>query len=109
MLNTALNAGIMLAVSAAIFITTIQLVAKGLDAYIHRAEKAKEAAEKAQQAIDASQNTLKTVSSTLSQTKARFLELVSALGYQKVLKSIDFTDILGCLWYTGSAKKNVVF
>ncbi len=35
--------------------------------------------------------------------------IVSAFGYQKALQSIDFTDIFGYLWYTGSAKKNVVF
>lgn len=35
--------------------------------------------------------------------------VVSAFGYQKVLLPIDFADIFDYLWYTGSAKKNVVF
>jgi hypothetical protein len=34
--------------------------------------------------------------------------LVSAFGSQKALQPVDCTDIFGCLWYTGNAKKNVV-
>ena len=70
LLNTALNAGVMFIASFA-----IQAIVKGLDQYIHRAQRAREAAEQAQQAIDESQSSLKKTTSTLSDTKDRFLEL----------------------------------
>ena len=54
LLNTALNAGVMFFASFA-----IQDIVKGLDQYIHRVQRVKEAAEQAQQAIDESQSNLK--------------------------------------------------
>ncbi|MBD5394381.1 MAG: hypothetical protein HDR71_08935 [Lachnospiraceae bacterium] len=85
LLNTALNAGIMLAASVA-----IQAVVKGLDNFINRAKYAKEAMEEAQSAIDSAQNSLKEISATIEDNKDRFLEL--STGVDKFSKNIKLSD-----------------
>ena len=92
LLNTALNAGVMFIASFA-----IQAIVKGLDQYIHRAQRAREAAEQAQQAIDESQSSLKKTTSTLSNTKDRFLELsegVSRFSQNLSLSEKDYAEYL---------------
>jgi len=85
LLNTALNASIALFASFA-----IQAIVKGLDQYIHRAERAREAAEQAQQAIDASQSRLQKITSTLSVTQDKFLEL--SKGVSKFSKNLSLSE-----------------
>lgn len=53
----------------------IQLAADAIDHYVNRAKYAAETMEEAQQEIDDSQNTLKNMTTTLSESKDRFLEL----------------------------------
>ena len=85
LLNTALNAGIMLAVSIA-----LQAVVKGLDNFINRAKYAKEAMEEAQSAIDSEQNKLKSMSDMLSNNRERFLEL--SQGVDKFSKNLSLSE-----------------
>ncbi len=85
LLNTALNAGIMLAVSIA-----LQAVVKGLDNFINRAKYAKEAMEEAQSAIDSEQNKLKSMSDMLSNNRERFLELSQSVD--KFSKNLSLSE-----------------
>ena len=85
LLNTALNAGIMLAVSFG-----FQAIINGIDNFINRAEYAKEAMEEAQSAIDNAQNTLKTTSDTLLNNRDRFLEL--SQGVDKFSKNLHLSE-----------------
>ena len=85
LLNTALNAGIMLAVSIA-----LQAVVKGLDNFINRAKYAKEAMEEAQSAIDSAQDKLKSMSGMLSNNRERFSELSQSVD--KFSKNLSLSE-----------------
>ncbi|MDE7425426.1 MAG: hypothetical protein K2N51_17345 [Lachnospiraceae bacterium] len=92
LLNTALNAGIMLAVSVA-----LQSIVKGLDHFINRVKYAQEAMKEAQKAIDESQNKLKSANEVISENKKRFLELkqgVDKFSKNKFLSDEDYSEFL---------------
>lgn len=76
-LNVALNMGIVAAITAGITVLTkgIELGAEAIDNYVHRLEKAKEAAEDAKESYDETASKFESLNDELKTTKSRIDEL----------------------------------
>lgn len=76
-LNVALNMGVVAAITAGITVLTkgIELGAEAIDNYVHRLEKAKEAAEDAKESYDETASKFESLNDELKTTKSRMDEL----------------------------------
>jgi len=76
-LNVALNMGIVAAITAGITVLTkgIELGAEAIDNYVHRLEKAKEAAEDAKESYDETASKFESLNDELKTTRSRIDEL----------------------------------